>query len=103
MSLKEIHFYKSLTSNIMDNIHITHNSTMSAIKNNESLIKTTAITALNFDLLKKGYRIFLHENGKVGELTLGENVFTDKFLREGHNVAKLWIGGLFSMYFDDEN
>lgn len=100
--MKELHFYKSLTSNLMDNIHVTHNSTMSAIKNNEPFIVTTAITALNLDLLKKGYRIFLHENDKVAELTLGENVFTDKFLREGHNVAKLWIGGAFSTYFDDE-
>lgn len=98
----EIHFYKSLTSNLMDNFHITHNSTINAIKNNESIIKTTAITALNLGLLKKGYRIFLHENDKVAELKIGENVFTDKFLREGHNVAKLWIGGAFSTYFDDE-
>ena len=98
----EIHFYKSLTSNLIDNIYITHNSTMSAIKNNEPFIKTTAISALNLDLLKKGYRIFLHENGKVGELTLGENVLTDKFLREGHNVAKLWIGGAFAEYFNEK-
>lgn len=98
--MKEIHFYKSLTSNLMDNIHVTHNSTMSAIKNNEPFIVTTAITALNLDLLKKGYRIFLHENYRSAELKLGENVFTDKFLREGHNVAKLWIGGAFSTYFD---
>lgn len=102
MSLKEIHFYKSLTSNLIDNIYITHDSTMSAIKNNEPFIKTTAISALNLDLLKKGYRIFLHENGKVGELTLGENVFTDKFIREGHNVAKLWIGGAFAEYFNEK-
>lgn len=101
--MKEIHFYKSLITNLIDNIYITHNSTMSAIKNNEPFIITTSITALNLDLLKKGYRIFLHENDKVAELKIGENIFTDKFIREGHNVAKLWIGGLFSMYFDDEN
>lgn len=101
--MKEIHFYKSLITNLIDNIHITHNSTISAIKNNEPFIKTTAISALNLDLLKKGYRIFLHENGKECELNLGENnVFTDKFLREGHNVAKLWIGGAFAEYFNEK-
>lgn len=100
----EIHFYKSIEDNLDNplNLYITHNDTIEAIKNKEPFINTVAITTLDFDLLKKGYRIFLHENGKVGELTLGENVLSDKFLREGHNFTKLWIGGLFEKYFYDE-
>ena len=98
--MKEIHFYKSSTYCLFDGIHFTHNSTISAINNNEPFIVTTAITALNLDLLKKGYRIFLHENYRSAELKLGENVFTDKYIKEGHNIAKLWIGGAFSVYFD---
>lgn len=98
--MKEIHFYKSSTFSLLDGIHVTHNSTIGAINNNEPFIVTTAITALNLDLLKTGYRIFLHENDKFAELKLEENIFTDKYIKEGHNVAKLWITGEFSKYFD---
>ena len=64
---KEIHFYKDGLIESCYGWHLTHNSTIEAIDENNSRIYTTAISALDFSyLLDKGYRIFLHENGRVG-------------------------------------
>jgi hypothetical protein len=50
-------------------------------------------------LLDKGYKIFLHENGKCGELYEGTTELTDKELRKGHNISNIWIGGGFENFF----
>lgn len=98
--MKEIHFYKD---DLIDSIYgwnLTHNSTISAIDANNPHIYTTAISALDFsDLLDKGYRIFLHENGKTGEIHVGTTELTDKEIRKAHDIRKLWIGGCFQEYF----
>ena len=86
---------------IKNSIHLlSYNSTKRAIKENEKLIHTTAISALDFSwLLDKGYKIYLHENGKVGEVYEGVTKLTDKELRKGHDIRKIWIGGGFEDYF----
>jgi hypothetical protein len=99
--MKEIHFYKDF-KDLQDVIvfAVCHNYAINAIKNNEPIIHTTAISALDMaGLLDKGYKIFLHENGRVGELRFGATSLTDKELRRGHNAARLWIGGGFENFF----
>lgn len=102
--MKEIHFYKDLVEitlkDYFDLFHYTHNATVKSINNNISYIYTTAISALDFSwLLDKGYKIFLHENSKCGELHEGITELTDKELNRHHDIRKIWIGGGFKNYF----
>lgn len=110
--MKEIHFYKDLEGELAEllkamhegysfvDFHRSHNETMREIKNENPNIHTYALTALDFSsLLNRGYRIFLHENGKCGEVYEGTTELTDKELRRGHNISNIWIGGGFSNYF----
>ena len=76
---------------------------MSAIEADNSCIYTTAISALDFSyLLDKGYRIFLHENGRVGEIHVGNTELTDRYIREVYDIKRIWIGGGFQAYFYNE-
>ena len=99
--MKEIHFYKD--SNYEDNIDIcyTHNGTIKALENQDEMIHTTAISVLSsFSwLLEEDYKIYLHENGKVFEIKEGQVEATDKEIRKGHNIMKMWIAGAFRDYF----
>jgi hypothetical protein len=102
--MKEIHFYKDLVGvaleDYFDLFHYTHNATVKSINSDISRITTTAISALCFsDLLDKGYKIYLHENGKCGELYEGTTKLTDKELSRHHDIRKIWIGGGFDDYF----
>lgn len=110
--MKEIHFYKDLTGELAElvkamqeeygfkDFYRSHNDTMQEIKKENPDIHTYAITALDMTgLLDRGYKIFLHENGRVGELRLGATSLTDKELRRGHNAARIWIGGGFENFF----
>jgi hypothetical protein len=109
---KEIHFYKDTEDELAEFIKVvfekcdakdfyrSHNDTMREIKKENPDIHTYAITALDMTgLLDRGYKIFLHENGRVGELRLGATSLTDKELRRGHNAARIWIGGAFEDFF----
>ena len=98
--MKEIHFYKDLKKislyDFLNKFYQSHNETIKAIKSDIEVIHTAALSALCFsDLLDKGYKIFLHENGKCGELHEGTTELTDKELRKGHNISNIWIGGGF--------
>lgn len=102
--MKEIHFYKELVgislTYFFKNFCISHNETIKAIKSNVEIIHTVALSALCFsNLLDKGYKIFLHENGKCGELYEGVTELTDKELRKGHNISNIWVGGGFEDFF----
>ena len=46
----------------------------------------------------KAIDLILH-NGKVGEVYEGVTELTDKELRKGHDIRKIWIGGGFDDYF----
>lgn len=107
--MKEIHFYKDLKDCNLENFverdeyHASHNSTERAIRENEKFIHTTAISALDFSyLLDKGYRIFLHENGRVGEIHVGNTELTDRYIRNVYDIKRIWIGGGFQEYFYNE-
>lgn len=102
--MKEIHFYKDIYSlpneKWVGGIFTTHNSTKNAINDGDVLIDTTAISALDFaDLLSRGYRVFLHENKRCFECNEGVVAATDKEIRNGHDIRRIWIGGGFYNYF----
>lgn len=102
--MKEIHFYKDLKGislyDFLNKFYQSHNETIKDIMSGIEVIHTTALSALCFsDLLNKGYKIFLHENGKCGELHEGTTELTDKELRRGHDIRRIWIGGGFKDYF----
>lgn len=110
--MKEIHFYKDTEDELVElekamrgecdfkYFYRSHNATMRVIKKDNPTIHTYAISALCFsDLLDKGYKIFLHENGKCGELHEGVTELTDKELRKHHDIRKIWIGGGFEDFF----
>lgn len=102
--MKNIHFYKDLNDislpKFLRDFYSSHNETIRAIKDEEEVIHTVALSALCFsNLLDKGYRIFLHENGKCGELYEGVTELSDKELRKGHDISKIWIGGGFENFF----
>lgn len=103
---KEIHFHKDLKDCLLqdfiyyDHYHTSHNSTIRAMKNNEKIIITTAISALDFSyLLDNGYDIYLHENGKSFQIKEGNVEGTDKEIRKGHDIRRIWIGGGFNGFF----
>ena len=51
---------------------------------------TTDLSVLSFDLLAQGFKeIYLYSGGKMHELKLGKNDWTEKELREAHNLLKL--------------
>ena len=96
---KEIHFYKD-NFKCERGIYYSHNATMLAINENDAIIHTYAISALDFaPLLDKGYDIFLHENGKFFQLKEGSIEATDKEIRKAHNIRRIWIGGGFDNFF----
>ena len=110
--MKEIHFYKDLEDELKElvkavceecdfkDFYRSHNDTMREIKKEYPAIHTYAISALDFSLLlDKGYKIFLHENGRCGELHEGTTELTDKELRKHHDIRKIWIGGGFEDFF----
>lgn len=106
--MKIIHFFKDCKDLDTDryvgwyNNFISHNETMNSLKRGDKLICTTALSVLNFSyLLDRGYKIFLHENGKMGEIHEGVTKLTDKEIRKEHNIREIWIGGGFKEYFYD--
>ena len=101
--MKEIHFYKDGQIESCYGWYLTHNSTIEAIDLNNPCIYTTVISAFDFSyLLDKGYRVFLHENGKTGEIYVGATELTDKEIRKTHDIRRLWIGDCFQEYFYNE-
>ena len=102
--MKEIHFYKDLKYislyEFLNKFYACHNETIKAIKYDFEVIHTTDLSALCFsNLLDKGYKIFLHENGKCGELHEGVTELTDKELSKHHDIRRIWIGGGFEDFF----
>ena len=79
--MKEIHFYKDSfgLGNLYESVLKTHNDTVLSIQNGWDTIYTYAISSLDFSwLLDEGYKIYLHENGKVGEVYEGVTELTYK-------------------------
>lgn len=91
---KAIHFYE-----YEPNISVFHswNATENQIKIGKSTIHTTQMGLLHQGLFKIGYRIFIHESDNESyEIILGcENERTNREIKLGHNIFKMWQTGEF--------
>lgn len=97
----EAHFYKDECSNInmLDVCH-TYKETLEALKQLKPLVRTTSIANLDYAwLLELGYTVYLHENNRVIEMKDDMAEYSDKDIKPGHNIQKLWIGHHFDNYF----
>lgn len=95
----EIHFYERSLDIPADIPYcVCWKRTEEAINNSESYIVTTQMGLLSTELLKKGYRVFVHPTREDKyEIRLGENECTDKEIRVAHNLFKMWEAGAFSV------
>ena len=97
---KEIHFYMNLAKcDKRSDMLYTFLDTKSAIENNQTEIHTTSIANLGFaDLLDAEYRIYVHKDGKVLELSVGMKNISRRDIRKAHNMERILRSG----FFDDD-
>ena len=77
-----------------------HETTRKAIDAKLPDIHTTSLVDLGFDLIDKGYDIFVVKNGTKLHCYPGMATLSCKNIRYGHNLMKLVVGGTFD---DDFN
>ena len=72
--------------------------TYECIRKRDNMIHTTQMAVMSTELLAMGYKIFIHEKNKeVYEIKLGsDNTCTDKEIRIGHNLFKMWENNAFA-------
>lgn len=105
---KEIHFYESddefyktmqKLKTIQKSFYLGYCETITAIQMEEPIIHTIQMACLtdHIELFNLGYRIFIHEpDGTVYEIKFGtENERTNRELKLGHNIFKMWLSGEF--------
>lgn len=77
---------------------ITYNGTKKAIDEDWWCIYTTSLVNLSFDLLDKGYKIYLSMNGKDLELKPGMKE-SDIEIKKEDNILEIVLSGRFNDYF----
>lgn len=99
--MKEIYFLvDGLIQCNLDNclegckICTTYDSTEDAIKNGIAKIATYSMAHFTFDLLDKGYNIYLVNDGNFVKITPHMSEI-DKDLKKAHNIRKLFLAGVF--------
>lgn len=96
-----IHFYE-----YDPDIPIFHcwKETENQLRIGKSTINTTQIGLLHTRLFGLGYRIFIHESeDKFYEIVLGSgNERTNREIKMGHNLFKMWKSGEFDRRVKDD-
>lgn len=72
----------------------TFKTTEEEITNGCEKIATYSMAHLSFDLLDKGYNIYLVNDGNIVKIALHMPEI-DKDLKRGHNIRKLFLAGVF--------
>lgn len=72
----------------------TFKMTEEEITNGCEKIATYSMAHLSFDLLDKGYNIYLVNDGNIIKITPHMSEI-DKDLKRGHNIRKLFLAGIF--------
>lgn len=105
---KEIHFLLDMTiiKEMFEypiygkTIGFTFDGTKDLIKSGFDKIYTTQLSLLSFDLLNKGYKIFVHRNSKCLEFRPYMDYSGSKEIRFAHNIEKLVRCGYFDKDFE---
>lgn len=89
---KQIHFYKDYCYDV--EIY-SFDGTLEAIERGDEEIRTNSIANISFDLIDKGYDIYLHTNKEIYKIEPGMHTKSGKELRKEYNLLKLVIAGVF--------
>ena len=78
-------------------ICMDYKTTEAAIERMDNFIYTTCTRVVTSDMIRKGYRIFIHlDEEKVNEIKIGENDWTDKEIRWSHRLEEFLYNGTMS-------
>ncbi len=95
---QEIHVYLTTTIQeyIKNDIFNSYSSTQEQLSKDTPILHTTQIHFLSFSYAEK---LFVHNNGNVYEVKLGDNTpYTSKEIRLEHNLEKLLLANGFSFF-----
>lgn len=95
--VKELHLYLDLkdlakTEYACDTYRETQKRFESTLN---GIVRTTIPFFLSFEFAD---RLFVHCNGDIHELTIGECEGTNRYIKESHNLQKMLFAGEFSWF-----